>query len=149
MIRAAKINDAEEMSRLINKHASSNLMLPIALNQIYDQLRDFVVAEAEGEIIGCGAMHITWKDLGEIRSVAIEESHRKQGVGTQIVNRLLTMALEMEVKRLFVLTYQPKFFDKFGFSVIDKEALPHKIWRVCINCHKFPNCDEIAMIKEI
>lgn len=142
------MGDVKNIAEIINTHAKNDLMLPISLIQIYDQIRDFIVAEVDGEIAGCGAIHVVWENLGEIRSVAVKESCRKNGIGTLLAEKLIRMALEIGIRDIFVLTYQKTFFEKFGFSVIEKETLPHKIWNVCINCSKFPNCDETAMIKK-
>jgi amino-acid N-acetyltransferase len=144
-IRPARIPDVLTIAKIVNEHAAKELMLPIALNQIYEQLRDFVVAEENGEIAGCGAIHVAWEDLGEIRSLAVAESNRKKGIGGKIAAELLKMAKELGIKKIFVLTYQVDFFKRLGFVVVDKETLPHKIWRVCLNCHKFPSCDETAL----
>lgn len=149
MIRPAKIGDVKDIAKIINQHASKGQMLPIALSSIYDQLRDFVVATDEGRIVGCGAMHVAWDNLGEIRSIAVEEDSRGKKIGIAITERLLDMAREMELTRVFVLTYQKDFFDRFGFHHVDKDVLPHKIWRACLNCPKFPNCDETALMLEL
>lgn len=148
MIRPAKIKDVKIIAKIINQHAEKGMMLPIALNQIYEQFRDFIVAEEEGEIIGCGAIHVAWDNLGEIRSLAIEEGYRRKGLGSLLVKKLLSMAREIEIKKIFILTYQVDFFKRFGFNIIEKEMLPHKIWQACLNCPRFPNCDEIAMMLE-
>lgn len=149
MIKQARISDVKQIARIINDHADKGLMLHIPLTQIYDQLRDFVVATDNDQIVGCGAVHIAWEGLGEIRSVAVAEECRNKGVGTHIVNALINMAREIEISKLLVLTYQQDFFKRFGFQLVEKETLPHKIWRACLNCPRFPNCDEIAMVLDL
>lgn len=149
MIRSAKIHDAMQIAKIINQHAAKELMLPIPLNQIYEQLRDFLVVEKKGHVVGCGAIHVAWEELGEIRSLAVDSEFRHKGLGTILVQKTLEMAREIELKKIFVLTYQVKFFERFGFQVVDKSTLPHKIWKVCLNCHKFPDCDETAMMMEL
>jgi amino-acid N-acetyltransferase len=124
-------------------------MLPLSLNQIYEKIRDFTVIEKNGKIIGCGALKIIWKDLAEIRSVAIKKKFQKKGYGKKLIENLLKEAEGLDIKKVFVLTYKPQFFEKFGFERITKSKLPHKIWIDCINCPKFPRCDEIPMIKMI
>ncbi len=148
-IQKARISDVKEIARIINDHAAKGLMLAIPLTQIYDQLRDFVVARDGDQVMGCGAIHVAWENLGEIRSVAVAEDARKKGIGTRIVTALIDMAHEIEIARILVLTYQPDFFKRFGFHVVEKETLPHKIWRACINCPRFPSCDEIGMILDV
>jgi amino-acid N-acetyltransferase len=148
-IRKARIAEAEKIRDMVNVFASQGKMLPLSLNQIYERLRDFLVIYAGRDFIGCGALKITWKDLGEIRSTAIAEKYQNQGYGRLLVEKLLLEAEQMELKKVFVLTYYPEFFGKFGFKKIEKSKLPHKIWVDCINCPKFPNCDEIALLKKL
>jgi amino-acid N-acetyltransferase len=110
------------------------------------------VAEAEdperGERIfaGCGALHVLWADLGEIRSLAVEERFQGNGVGRRIVAALLQDARRLCLPRVFALTYQEEFFAHLGFAEVDKDALPRKVWGECLDCPKFPNCDEIAVV---
>ncbi len=148
-VRHAKVADVPHMLRIINGYAEKGLMLPRSLNQIYDHLRDFVVAEEDGRVKGCGALYVVWEDLGEIRSVAVEASERGKGIGSKIVRYLLDEAKEIELRKVFVLTYQKEFFARFGFKVVPKDTLPHKVWKDCLDCVKFPNCDEIAMAMEL
>jgi amino-acid N-acetyltransferase len=149
MIRKANINDPEKIAKLVNHYASRELMLPRALNDIYENLRDFFICEKQGDRVGCVALHITWKGLGEIRSLAVEEDYCNQGIGTDLVNACIEEAHEMNMGRIFVLTYEPEFFSRFGFQLYSKDKLPHKVWTDCLKCPKFPNCDEIAMILEL
>lgn len=149
VIRKSKLKDVPSIRQIVNKFAEEGKMLPLSLNQIYERIRDFSVVEKNGKIIGCGALKIIWKDLAEIRSIAIKKQFQKKGYGKKIVEVLLKEAEELEIKRVFVLTYNPEFFNKFGFEKISKQKLPHKIWIDCINCPKFPRCDEIPMMKII
>ncbi|MGA1790812.1 MAG: N-acetyltransferase, partial [bacterium] len=126
-------------------------LLPLSLSEIYDRLRDFFVyldnsPENPPEIRGVCALHFIWEDLAEIRSLAVHEDFRKRGIGSQLVNACLKEAGTMDVKRIFCLTYNKKFFSLLGFRQIDKSELPHKVWADCIKCSKFPDCAEIAMI---
>ena len=149
MLRPARMADVRQIVEIINSHASKGLMLHRPLNQVYEGLREYEVAEKDGQIIGCGALNITWEYLGEIRSVAVREGYQGKGIGMRIVQTLLEDAHHLDLKRVFVLTYQPKFFGRVGFQEVEKDILPHKVWKDCINCVKFPDCDEIAMIMEI
>ena len=147
MIRKATIKDIEKIHNLINTFAEKGLMLSRSLNSLFDSLRDFVVVtNKENEIIGCGALHISWYNLGEVKSLAVSEKYMHKGFGKQIVNYLLDEAKELKLKKVFALTYAPEFFKKVGFNKIDKSELPHKVWSDCINCPKFPDCDEIAVL---
>ena len=100
-------------------------------------------------MIGTAALHIVWEDLAEIRSVAVAESSGRKGVGTQLIQACIEEAREIGLKRLFCLTYKPNFFGKFGFYIVEKSELPHKVWGDCMKCVKFPDCDEIAMAMDL
>ena len=148
-IQRATLADVEAMHQLVNEFASKGLMLPRSRNQFYQHIRDFFVANVDGQVIGCGALHVTWVDLGEVRSLAVEEAFQGSGVGRYIVKELLRDARVLELPRVFVLTYQKTFFEGLGFVEVDKSTMPHKIWGECMDCPKFPNCDEIAMMLEL
>lgn len=147
MIRKARIEDIKEIQKLINYFAGLDLMLPRALNELYENLRDFWVAEESGKIVGSAALHISWENLVEIKSVAVARPKQRKGLGKALVEACLKEAKQMGAKKAFVLTYKPDFFRKFGFKRIKHNDLPHKIWAECINCPKFPNCQEIALLK--
>jgi amino-acid N-acetyltransferase len=144
--RKAKMSDAEKIYSLVNSYANKGLMLPRSRSTIYENLREFTVAACGDELIGTGGLHIIWEDLAEIRTLAIDESHIQSGVGRRLVELLLEEAREIGVPKVFALTYQPGFFQKCGFSVVSKDELPQKVWKECINCPKFPDCDEIAVL---
>jgi amino-acid N-acetyltransferase len=149
MIRKARIEDAKEIQNLINHYATANLMLPRSLNEIYDNIRDFYVAESDGKVIGCAALHISWEDLAEIKSLAVDEGSQKKGLGKKLVEKCLKEANDIGVKKIFALTLVTDFFKKLGFKPINKKKLPQKIWTECINCIKFTECDEIALVYEV
>ena len=149
VLRKARIRDAEEIQFLINEYAKQGLMLPKTLQNLYEDIREFWVYEEEGKIVGTCALKIFWDNLAEIRSLAVSPGHTGRGIGTALVKAALKEARELEIERVFTLTYQVEFFKKLGFKVIDKETLPQKIWRDCINCVKFPNCDETALEIEV
>ena len=149
MIRSARISDVPEVQRLINHFAEKDEMLPRSLNAIYEDIRDFYVMEEDGSIIGCCALHISWSDLAEIRSLAIDEHLQKKGFGKKLMEQCLAEARDLGISRVFALTYAVGFFEKLGFHKADKAALPRKIWSDCINCPKFPNCSEEAVVKDI
>jgi amino-acid N-acetyltransferase len=141
------------MHALINGFAAKGLMLAKSRRQLYQNIRDFWVAEEVGEagertVVGCGALHIIWGDLGEIRSLAVDERHQSNGVGRRLGEALLREAGMLQLPRVFVLTYQKPYFERLGFRLVDKSTMPHKVWGECMDCPKFPNCDELAMIKD-
>lgn len=150
MIRRASIKDVPAIARLVNHFAQKGSMLPVTFNHLYERVRDFAVLESKKSIIGCGALNTVWEDWGEIRSLAVKKGHQRKGYGRQIVEHLLNEAVVLELSRVFVLTRQPKVFRKLGFRKVRRERLPHKVWRDCLNCFKFPlQCDEIAMLKQL
>ncbi|MCR4441122.1 MAG: N-acetyltransferase [Peptococcaceae bacterium] len=144
-IRKARLTDVEAMHQLVNNYAEKGLMLSRSRSMLYEYIRDFAVAEVDGEVVGTGALHIMWVDLAEIRAVAIKEGFTGQKIGKQLIEFFLQEARELGIPRVFTLTYQPGFFKKSGFTVVSKESMPQKVWRECINCPKFPNCDEVCM----
>lgn len=131
---------------LINVHAKKEEMLPRALNDLYESVRDFFVAEEDGIVIGACALRILWEDLAEIRSLAVDDKFQGKGIGSKLVNACIKEAVELGIKRVFALTYQRDFFKKIGFKDISKRKLPQKIWGDCMRCPKFPDCDEHAVI---
>ncbi len=149
MIRKAKLSDVKAIQSLVNQYADSGQMLPRTLNELYENLRDFSVFDEAGDLIGVCALHISWDGLAEIRSLAVRKDRAKRGIGSELVRHCLSEAASLQVKQVFVLTYQDSFFRKIGFSNVDKKELPHKIWTDCLNCVKFPNCDESALIIQI
>jgi len=149
MIRKAKVKDIKNIQALINIFAKQDLMLARSLNELYENLRDFWVVEEDKKIIGCAAMHISWEDLAEVKSLAVVKNKQGKGIGKELVLACLKEAKELGAKKVFTLTYKPEFFKRFGFKKVKHASLPHKIWIECIRCCKFPNCQEIALLKSL
>jgi len=147
--RKARIQDIKQIQGLINIFAKQDLMLPRSLSELYENIRDFWVSAENRKIVGCAAMHISWEDLAEIKSLAVSKSRQGKGIGKALVDVCLKEARELGAKKVFVLTYKPEFFKKFGFKRIKHASLPHKIWVECIRCCKFPDCQEIALLKNL
>jgi len=120
-------------------------MIPRALNDLYENIRDIFICEDNGEIKGSCALHILWEDLAEIRSLAVRGDAQSAGIGRRLVKTCVREAEKIGIQRVFALTYHPEFFKKMGFKDIDKAKLPQKIWGECLKCHKFPECDETAV----
>lgn len=149
MIRKAKIKDIKQIQELINYFARQNIMLARSLNELYETIRDFWVKEEKGRIIGCAGLHVSWDDLAEIKSLAVAKRYHGKGIGNELIEACLKEALALGAKKIFVLTYKPEYFKRFGFKRVKHNSLPHKIWAECINCCKFPNCQEIALLKTL
>ncbi|MBA3014751.1 MAG: N-acetyltransferase [Proteobacteria bacterium] len=156
MIRNATMGDIKEIHSLLSHFAAQGQLLGRALSALYDQLRDFKVFVAHdqaattgvssGIVAGSAALHVCWENLAEIRSLAVLERFQGQDIGTSLVRSCLDEADTLGITKVFTLTYQPGFFKKLGFHEIDKNELPHKVWSDCINCPKFPDCNETALV---
>lgn len=149
MLRKAQIKDVKPIQKLLTHFASRGDMLSRSLSELYEAIRDFYVIEEDGLILGTAALHIVWDDLAEVRSVAVSEESGRKGIGTQVVQACIDEARALGLKRVFCLTYKPDFFARFGFRIVDKSELPHKVWGDCVKCVKFPDCDEIAMLMDL
>ena len=149
IVRNAKITDAEAIFSLVSSYAEQDKMLSRSLADIYENLQTFTVAELNGNIAGCCALQIIWSDLAEIKSLAVDEQSKGKGVGSAVVRAAIEQARQLAVLTIFALTLTPDFFEKLGFTKIQKDALPKKVWSDCAKCPKQQNCDETAVIKDI
>lgn len=149
VFRSAVIGDAKKIQTLINRYGDRGLMLHRSLNEIYENIRQYVIYEENGEILGVCGLQVTWEDLAEIRALAVDESKAGRGIGTLLVEKCIEEARRLGIPKVFTLTYVPDFFARLGFTVVDKMQFPHKIWSECVRCHKFPDCDETGMIRPV
>jgi len=148
-VRSAKISDVESIYSLVNDYAEQEKMLFRPMADIYKNLQAFTVAEIDGNIIGCCALEVIWSDLAEIKSLAVDENHKNQGIGKSLVAAAFEQAARLGLLKVFALTMDPGFFEKLGFEVIEKDKLPMKVWSDCARCPKQQNCDEKAVIKTV
>jgi amino-acid N-acetyltransferase len=148
-VRKAVVRDVPAIQKLVNEYASQGIMLPRSLHSLYEHIRDYFVAVDGDQVVGCAAMHVSWGDLAEIRSLAVTDAWLGQGVGRELVVEALAEARAFGIERVFVLTFAADFFDHLGFRLVDKAELPHKIWQECIDCIHFPDCSEVAMVMEV
>ena len=149
IVRKARASDGPAIQRLLAHFAARGELLHRTLNEVYQHLRDFVVCEADGEIVGVCALWLYWEDLAEVRSLAVHEHYGGRGLGKALVGACLEEAAALGIRRVFALTYRPGFFERLGFEALDKRELPQKIWKDCIRCAKFTCCDEVALIRRI
>ena len=149
MIRRARITDVPAMGRIINDAAEFGLMLPKSTAALYETVRQFHVVEDEatGQVVGVCGLSIIWADLAEVVSLAVDASQRGQGLGRKLVEACLDEAQALGLRRVMSLTYEQRFFEKLGFTVVDRQELPLKVWADCVRCPKNEACDEIAMIR--
>jgi len=149
-VEKATINDVKRMHELVNKFAGSGEMLPRALSEIYENLRDyFVIRDGKGDVTACVALHISWADLAEVKALAVAEDSHRIGMGTALIKSCIEEAKSLGIPKVFCLTYKPGFFKKQGFNSVEKTELPRKIWAECYSCPKFPDCDEVALVFDV
>ena len=141
----ARVSDVPQMQPLINYFADKGEMLARSLSEIYENIRDYFVIRQGERVIACVALHVSWSDLAEIKSLAVAEDCQQQGIGNQLVAACLKETKGLGIPTIFCLTYKPAFFEKCGFSQVDKVELPRKVWGECYRCPKFPDCDEVAL----
>lgn len=146
-IRKAAMRDIAPILDLINGYASKGVMLPRTEFEMSEAIRDFTVVMQAETLLGCGALHFYSPTVAEIRSLAVAEKAKTQGVGRKLVSALITEAQEFELDAVFAFTYVDEFFSKVGFHVVERGALPLKAWKDCLRCPKFQACDEIAVLR--
>ena len=145
----ATVHDAEAIHALINFWAARGDMLPRTMGETFEHLRDFFVIREEGRVVACVALHITWADLAEVKSLAVAEDRQSGGFGSVLVRACIDEGRALGLERLFALTYRPGFFERLGFQQVDVMSLPRKVWNECYRCPKFPGCNEIAMTLDL
>ncbi len=148
-VEKASLHDILQIHQLVNHFARRGELLPRPLSELYENIRDFFVIRHEGKVVACGALHVCWGDLGEIKAVSVAEEWQGRGLGTKIVEACIEEARRIGLSRIFCLTYRPGFFARFGFREVDRMELPRKVWGECQKCPKFPFCDETAMILDL
>ena len=118
-IRPARTSDVKAIRELVDSYAAPGQMLSKETVTLYESVQEFVVAEVDGKVVGCGALHVLWEDLAEVRTVAVAPNQQKKGIGHLILNEIIRRAKEVGVKRIFCLTFQTEFFGSIGFKVIE------------------------------
>ncbi len=149
IIRNAVLADADQISVLVNYGEREGQLLPRSLEAICASIGDWIVAEWNGRIIGCGSLIEMGPGLNEIRSLAVAPEHRKHGLGTRVVDALIAAAQDRGVTTVFALTRAVPFFERAGFAVTAKEAFPEKVWRDCTICPVRHACDEVAVVRAV
>jgi amino-acid N-acetyltransferase len=148
LLRKARTADVIAIQRIINAFADKGAMLHRSLSELYENVRDFYVVEEAGEIVGCSALHVNWKDLAELKSLAVLETCQGKGYGRLLVQACVDEADSVGVSKVFALTYVPELFEKLNFFRMDRALLPRKVWTECVYCPKFPDCGEIAVMHQ-
>lgn len=143
---AASSSDIEGIERLLKHYAKMGNLLPRSRKELEDNLSNFIVIHKDDAVVACGSLENFSKELTEIRSLIVDPELQGEGLGKILVKQLIELAKQREAKRVMALTYSVGFFQKLGFSVVDKNIFPEKIWSICVNCYKFNNCDETAVL---
>src|SRR5882724_11838965 len=146
-VRKASMSDIHSLLELINGYAAKGIMLPRTEFELSENMRDFTVAYDGNRLAGCGALHFYSPIVGEVRSLAVAESHKTHGIGRLTVEALVYEAKMYGLDAVFAFTYVPGFFGKVGFNEVERGELPLKAWKDCLRCPKFHSCDEIAVLR--
>ena len=145
-IRRARLPDVGAIVELTKEFGQEGIMIPLSIGETLERLRSFQVAQTpDGVIVGCIAVDPTWEFLVEIRSLAVNRRMHRHGVGRRLMQAALDDAREFGAREVFTLTYVPDFFKRFGFDIVPRDTLPHKVWLVCVKCPRFPDCGEVPM----
>lgn len=146
----AKLSDIAEMQKMVIPEVEAGVILARSSDEIATNIRSYILAKEEGEIVGFCALHIHTPSLAEIRSLVVKDGKRGKGIGQQLVTQAIEDAKALGLQKVLSLTYKQAFFEKLGFVEIPKESLPeHKIWADCIKCKHFPVCNEVSLIKTL
>jgi len=145
--RDAMLPDAEKIHELISSYSGDGTLLPRNFAEICENVRDFVVLEHRGKIVGCGALHLYGQHLAEIRSITVDPKFQRQGGGKRLMQALMEEAEKHGVTCICLFTRKPAFFAHLGFAEAKREDLPDKIYKDCHVCPRLHCCDEVAMVK--
>ncbi|HMU74711.1 MAG TPA: amino-acid N-acetyltransferase [Elusimicrobiota bacterium] len=126
-VRRARTTDVPAIKRLVDTYAGK-ILLEKNLVTLYEAVQETWVAELDGEVVGCGALHVLWSDLGEVRTVAVDPKVKGRGIGHAVVERLLEVARELQLQRLFVLTFETEFFGRHGFTEIEGTPVTAEVY---------------------
>ena len=145
--RKAILPDVERIHAIIRPYAEIGTLLPRSIAELSENVRDFVVAEEDGKVVGCGALHLYGMHLAEIRSIAVMPAAKGSGAGRRLVEALLDEAEQHRVTCVCLFTRIPEFFAHMGFVAATREELPDKIYKDCVHCPNLHACDEVAMVR--
>ena len=148
-IRKAELRDVQSLFAMINHYAEKRIMLPRAIVDLYENVWEFTVAEENGVILGCGALKVYSAELAELRSLCVAPGVDGRGIGRLLTDHILDESDRFGLKTVFALTVAPGFFEKMGFREVPRERFPTKVWRDCLQCPRYYQCDEKAMMIEL
>lgn len=145
-VRPASVEDVPGIYHLIAYHAVRGNLLPRSKQEIEQDIGDFYVIEQAGRVVACGALEIFSADLGEVRSLVVDDEYKKFGYGRRVTEHLIQQATLKGLRQVMALTYVPGFFIALGFKKIDFTELPEKVIQICKKCYKYNSCDETAVL---
>jgi amino-acid N-acetyltransferase len=148
-VTSAHIKHVPAIADILNRFAGRGEILPRPIEEVYQSIREWVVAVDGDAVVGCGSLVVLWNDLAEIRSLIVDPDYQGEGIGRQMVEMLLEESTRLDIPKVFALTRKPGFFHSVGFNQVPRASLPRKIWKDCIHCTMFLACDEVAMLQEI
>jgi len=148
-VRKAELGDVPALFEMINHYAGERVMLPRTLGELYENVREFTVAEENGQVVGCAALKFYSEEIAEIRSLCVAPGLSGGGIGRALTEAVLGEAKRYRLKTVFALTLAPGFFEKLGFREVARETLPMKVWRDCLQCDKYFACDEKTLVLEL
>ncbi len=128
IVRRARTSDVPAIRGLIDHYRSDGRLLDKATVTLYEDVQEFRVAARGDEVVGCGALHVLWRDLGEVRTLAVDRGHRGLGIGHRLLERLLEDAVELGLQRLFCLTFETAFFAAHGFAEVDGSPVTPEVY---------------------
>jgi len=148
-VRAAAVQDIERIASIIAHHAAQGLMLPRSVAGLSSSLNSYVVADEVGQVVGCGGLDVYTPASAEIYGLATAPEGSLRGTGKAIVQALIARARAQRIEKVFALTLAPGFFARLGFETVKHADLPMKVWKDCVACPKYGNCDEVAMVMHL
>jgi amino-acid N-acetyltransferase len=127
-VRPAQTRDVADIRRLVDVYAAKRILLDKATVTLYEDVQEFLVAETDGRVVGCGALHVMWEDLAEVRTLAVDPAARGTGVGHLLLDRLVDRARDLGVRKVFCLTFEVEFFAAHGFHAIEGEPVEPEVY---------------------
>lgn len=126
ILRPARTQDVSDIRRLVDLYAPDRRLLSKATVTLFEDVQEFVVAEVDGRPVGCGALHVMWEDLAEIRTLAVDPAFLRRGIGGQVLELLIERGRALGISRIFCLTFETRFFSRYGFGILSEPAVePH------------------------
>ena len=149
ILRPATLADVHGIASLMADYVIQGLLLPRPVGELYQSIREFHVAESNGDVVACAALRLLWEDLGEVRSLAVRADHHGKGLGAALVQQVVDDARAIGLPRVIALTRELRFFERCGFVTVSRETLPRKVWTDCVRCPRRHACDEVAVVLDL